>query len=146
MPAMVVRAVRSEDAETLAELSASLGYAIDAAAIRSAVEHLASEPERLVLAAVVGDDVVGWVDAAVERHLQSETVVVMSGIVVRDDLRGGRIGRALCRAVETRALDIGVASVRVRSQQNRSDPHRFYLRDGYERKKVSVVFEKRLAP
>ena len=95
-----------------------------------------------VVAAILQDAVIGWIDAAVERHLQSAPAVVIGGLVVRDDMRGKRIGQQLCHAVELWAVQIGVAAVRVRSRLKRADAHRFYLRDGYIQVKISAVFEK----
>lgn len=84
----------------------------------------------------------GWVDAAVERHLQSKPVVMIGGLVVREDLRGKGIGQQLCHAVEHWATQIGIGVVRVRCELKRADAHRFYLREGYSQVKVSSVFEK----
>jgi len=88
--------------------------------MRSRIEELADNNERVVLAAVLRDVVVGWIDAAVERHLQSPPVVVIGGLVVKDDIRGKRIGQHLCHAVERWAVRIGIAAVRVRSQLKRT--------------------------
>jgi GNAT superfamily N-acetyltransferase len=139
---VTIRVVRVGDAETVALLSASLGYPASAGDMRSRIEELAYDKDRMVFVAVLQDVLVGWADAAVERHLQSKTVVVLGGLVVRADMRGRRIGQQLCHAVEQWALRIEVATVRVRSQVKRSDAHRFYLRDGYTQVKTSAVFEK----
>jgi GNAT superfamily N-acetyltransferase len=139
-----IRAIRADDAEMVAALSASFGYPTDASEMRLRIEELANSNERMAFAAVLQGVVVGWIDAAVERHLQSKPVVVIGGLVVRDDMRGKRIGQQLCHAVERWAIQIGVAVVRVRSQMKRADAHRFYLRDGYTQVKVSAVFEKDL--
>jgi GNAT superfamily N-acetyltransferase len=137
-----IRAVRADDAEMVAALSASFGYPTDASDMRSRIEELARSKDRMALAAVLQGVVVGWVDAAVERHLQSRPVVVIGGLVVRDDMRGQRIGRQLCHAVERWAVEIGIGAVRVRSQMKRAGAHRFYLREGYTQVKISAVFEK----
>ena len=139
---MKVRALRVDDAEAVAALSAALGYPAREEEIRSRIQQLAENSERMALAAVLQDEVVGWIDAAVERHLQSESVVVIGGLVVRNDVRGRRIGQHLCQAVEQWAVQIGIATVRVRSQLKRADAHRFYLRGGYSQVKISAVLEK----
>jgi GNAT superfamily N-acetyltransferase len=134
--------VREDDAEMIAALSASFGYPASADEMRSRIKELAASKDRLAFAAVLQDVVVGWIDAAVERRLQSKAVVVIGGLVVREDLRGKRIGQRLCYAVEQWAAEMGIAAVRVRSQTKRADAHRFYLRDGYRQVKISAVFEK----
>jgi GNAT superfamily N-acetyltransferase len=141
-----IRAIRADDAEAVAALSASLGYSASAGEMRSRINELADNNDRIALAAVLQDEVMGWVDAAVERHLQSKPVVVIGGLVVRDDMRGNRIGQQLCRAVEQWAVQIGVNAIRVISQLKRADAHRFYLRDGYTQVKISAVFEKQVLP
>jgi GNAT superfamily N-acetyltransferase len=144
MEKVTIRVLRADDAETFAALSASLGYPASAGEVRSRIEVLAGSNDRMAFAAILQDAVVGWIDAAVERHLQSEPVVVIGGLVVRDDVRGRRIGQQLCLAVEQWAVQIGIGAVRVRSQMKRADAHRFYLRDGYTQVKISAVFEKRV--
>src|ERR1700744_3191020 len=116
MDNVMVRALLADDAEAVAALSTSLGYPTGVSEVRSRIEALARNSDRLALAATVQDVVVGWIDAAVERHLQSEPAVVIGGLVVRDDMRGRRIGQQLCQAVEEWAVQIGVSTVRVRSQ------------------------------
>lgn len=46
-------------------------------------------------------------------------------------LRGGKIGAALMRRAEARALERGAALVQLTSDVRRSDAHRFYRRLGY---------------
>jgi GNAT superfamily N-acetyltransferase len=146
MTEVTIRALQPGDAETVAELSISLGYPAKAGELRLRMEALAGSNDRIALAATLHDVVVGWIEAAIERHLQSEPVVVIGGLIVRDDMRGKRIGQQLCQAVEQWAEQIGIARVRVRSQTKRVDAHRFYMREGYEQVKVSAVFEKNVLP
>jgi len=142
MEKVTIRVLRVDDAKTVATLSASLGYLASAEEVQSRIELLADSNDRMAFAAILQDAVVGWIDAAVERHLQSEPVVVIGGLIVRDDMRGKRIGQQLCHAVEQWAAQIEISAVRVRSQLKRADAHRFYLRDGYTQMKISAVFEK----
>ena len=92
---VIVRPVRPEGAAAIAVLSKSLGYPVAEEYLRLRIGQLADCSERLALAAVLEGEVVGWVDVAVERHLQSAAVVVIVGLVVRDDMRRRRIGLAL---------------------------------------------------
>ena len=145
MKEITFRPLRIDDAAAVAALNEGLGYPTTAGRVRARIEVLMASDERLGLAALWRDVLVGWVDAAVEHHLQAEPVVTIGGLVVREDLRGNGIGQQLCSAVETWAATLGVAVVRVRSQQKRTDAHRFYARDGYEEAKISLVFEKRIS-
>jgi GNAT superfamily N-acetyltransferase len=140
-----IRQLAVADAEAAAELSSQLGYPCSAGELRERIEELSRAPDRVAFAAVVdgqGGQIVGWIDAAMERHLQSPASAVIGGLVVREDMRGLGVGRRLCLEVEEWARSKSVPLVRVRSQIKREDAHRFYLRDGYRKVKTSFVFEK----
>jgi GNAT superfamily N-acetyltransferase len=140
-----IRQLAVADAEAAAELSSQLGYPCSAGDLRERIEELSHAPDRVAFAAVVdgqGGQIVGWIDAAIERHLQSPASAVIGGLVVREDMRGLGVGRRLCLEVEDWARSKSVPLVRVRSQIKREDAHRFYLRDGYRKVKTSFVFEK----
>jgi GNAT superfamily N-acetyltransferase len=137
-----IRRLTVDDAEAAAELSGELGYSCTAEDLRERIEELSRAADRVAFAAVIEDQIVGWIDAAMERHLQSPASAVIGGLVVREDLRGLGVGRHLCVEVEQWARSRSVPLVRVRSQIKREDAHRFYLRDGYRKVKTSLVFEK----
>lgn len=141
---LTVRPLAIEDAEAVSSLSTQLGYPCDAATMRKRIHQLTQSSDRIAFVAVLEDVVVGWADASIERHLQSQDVVELGGLVVKEGHRGLGIGRRLCEAVEQWAVRQEIPRVRVRSQIKRQDAHRFYLRDGYEHVKTSEVFEKRL--
>ncbi len=140
--AAIVRQLTVDDAEEVAELSAQLGYSADASVVRRRLQAMSDAPDRVALGAVLDGRLIGWIDASVERHLQSDDVVDIGGLVVRDGARGLGIGRRLCAEIEQWTRSKGIGRVRVRSQIKREDAHRFYLRDGYEIVKTSRVFEK----
>jgi GNAT superfamily N-acetyltransferase len=137
-----VRRMEDRDAEAAAELAGQLGYARSAEDVRKWLRD--AEAEQVALVAEAGAEVVGWVEVCVERRLQNEAYALIGGLVVREDMRGQRIGQTLCEAAEEWARERGVALMRVTSRSTREAAHRFYLRDGYEVVKTSVVFEKRL--
>ena len=137
-----IRRLTVDDADAAAELSSQLGYPCSAEDLRERIEELSRAADRVAFAAVIDGQIVGWIDAAMERHLQSPASAVIGGLVVREDLRGLGVGRRLCVEVEQWARSRSVPLVRVRSQIKREDAHRFYLRDGYRKVKTSLVFEK----
>jgi GNAT superfamily N-acetyltransferase len=141
---VVVRRLVAEDASAVAELSDQLGYPGSAEELRKRIESMARSEDRVAFAAVRTTQLVGWIDAAVERHLQAPDTVVIGGLVVRESVRGCGVGKRLCEEVEDWARSRGFRRVRVRSQIKREDAHRFYLRDGYRQVKTSLVFEKSL--
>jgi GNAT superfamily N-acetyltransferase len=139
------RQLTSDDSAAAAELSSQLGYPNSPDELRQRIEETSRSADRVAFAAVLDGQIVGWIDAAIERHLQSSACAVIGGLVVRDDARGLGIGRRLCLEVEDWARSQSIPVVRVRSQIKREDTHRFYLRDGYSKVKTSLVFEKRLS-
>jgi len=140
--AVSIRRLTVEDAEAAAELCSQLGYPTSPGDLRERIEELSRAADRVAFAAVVDGQIVGWIDAAMERHLQSPASAVIGGLVVREDMRGLGVGKRLCLEVEEWARSKSVPLVRVRSQIKREDAHRFYLRDGYSKVKTSYVFEK----
>ena len=139
---MSIRRLAVDDAEAAAELSSQLGYPCSARDLRERIEEMLRAADRVAFAAVADGQMVGWIDAAMERHLQAPASVVIGGLVVREDMRGLGVGKLLCVEVEEWARSKSVPLVRVRSQIKREDAHRFYLRDGYSKVKTSFVFEK----
>jgi GNAT superfamily N-acetyltransferase len=142
--AVFVRRLVADDAEEVAALSGQLGYVAGAEQIQRRLHSLSGDENRLALGALLDGRLVGWIDASVERHLQSEDVVDIGGLVVSEGARGLGIGRRLCEEVEAWTRAKGFGRVRVRSQIKREDAHRFYLRNGYEKVKTSLVLDKKL--
>jgi GNAT superfamily N-acetyltransferase len=140
-----IRRLTADDAEAAAELSSQLGYPCSAENLRERIDEMSRAADRVAFAAVVAgqeSQIVGWIDAVIERHLQSPASAVIGGLVVREDMRGLGTGKRLCLAVEEWARSKSIPIIRVRSQIKREDAHRFYLRDGYRKVKTSFVFEK----
>jgi GNAT superfamily N-acetyltransferase len=131
------------DADAVCALITQLGYERPVDEVLAWIAGLpAREGTQIGLVACVGAAVVGWIEASVERHLQTPPQVLIGGLVVRDGVRGAGIGRLLCEAVEKWTMELGIAKVKVTSRSTREAAHRFYLRDGYRVVKTSLVFEK----
>lgn len=141
---LTIRRLTIDDAEEAAELCSQLGYPNSPNDLRMRIEERTRSTDSVALAALLNGLIVGWIDASIERHLQSPASVVIGGLVVRDGARGLGIGKRLCLEIEQWARDKSVPVLRVRSQIIREDAHRFYLREGYNKVKTSVVFEKPL--
>jgi GNAT superfamily N-acetyltransferase len=140
--AILIRPLTPDDAPAAAELSAQLGYPASSADLRVRIETLAHTSGHIALAALQGNQLIGWIHGIVEQHLQDPDAVNIGGLVVRDTARGSGAGKRLCEAVESWAREQSISTVRVRSQIKRTDAHRFYLRDGYRHVKTSLIFEK----
>jgi GNAT superfamily N-acetyltransferase len=123
-------------------LTAELGYERTPGEIRAWIHQRRSD--QVAFVARFNGEVVGWIEAAVEHRVQSPPYVLIGGLVVSQQVRGGGIGRQLCGRVEAWSSDRGVNTVRVTSRSTRAEAHRFYLQNGYETVKTSMVFEKRV--
>ena len=141
-----IRPIRSEDAIAVADLVAQLGYERTPEQIRNWVNGLASRPDQAAFVAELDGRVVAWIDVSLAWHLQSDVLGLIGGLVVRDGVRGGGIGRRLCERAEEWSRSQGAKKIRVTSRSTREAAHRFYLRDGYQQTKISMVFEKALEP
>ena len=143
---VVIRAIAVEDANAVAELVRQLGYERTPAQIAGWIAALAGRGrEQQAFVACMGDEVVGWIEVALERRLQNEACGHIGGLVVKEGVRCAGIGRQLCTHAEGWVAKQGVTVMRVLSRSTRERAHQFYLRDGYRQVKMSCVFEKPLA-
>jgi GNAT superfamily N-acetyltransferase len=141
---VTVRKLTADDSDAAAEFSGQLGYPVSSVEMQHRLEQMLQSPDRIALGALLNDELAGWVDASIERHLQSQDTVVIGGLVVRDGCRNLGIGKRLCHEIEQWAREKSINVLRVRSQIARERAHHFYLRDGYRQVKTSLVFEKSL--
>jgi (aminoalkyl)phosphonate N-acetyltransferase len=141
---MEIREIEPGDAEAVAALTRQLGYERNAEQIRAWIADAGTrDGQQAAFVACVEGGVAGWVEVSIERRLQSEPFAMIGGLVVGDGERGRGIGRQLCQRAEVWAWERGLGRVRVTSRSTRKGAHRFYLRDGYELVKTSLVFEKK---
>lgn len=132
------------DAESVSRLIDQLGYQRTPSEVEAWIGGLDGGARQTALVACIDGEVTGWIEVSIERRLQSAPFALIGGLVVADGMRNGGIGRLLCQAAEEWARDRGMGKMRVTSRSTRADAHRFYLRDGYEAVKTSMVFEKDL--
>ena len=140
---VVVRAMESGDAGVVVGLIEQLGYGRTAEEVLEWLDGVQAETQAAFVACV-GGEVVGWIEVSLERRLQYPQFALIGGLVVREGMRGMGIGRRLCEEAERWGVERGVSRIRVTSRSTREDAHRFYLRDGYESVKTSMVFEKKV--
>ena len=140
-----IRAARTYDAQSIAELGAELGYPSTRQQIATRLAGVEAEPSSRVLVAEDGEGrVVGWLHVAARTQLTEDRCAEILGLVVDASARGGGVGADLVRAAEEWARAEGCVRIRVRSRDTRERAHRFYERSGYERNKVQLVLHKAL--
>jgi GNAT superfamily N-acetyltransferase len=143
---MTVRRMKGGDAESVAPLVVQLGYSRTVAEVVAWIKTLPKNGSQAAFVACVGGEIAGWIEVSTERHLQAAPCALIGGLVVRDGMRSKKVGQRLCEEAERWARERGLGVVKVTSRSTRTDAHRFYLRDGYEVVKTSLVFEKKLTP
>ncbi len=141
---VLIRAIEIADAEAVAALTQQLGYQRTGDDIALWIQALGTAANQGALVACLAGSVVGWIEVSIERRLQTAPFALIGGLVVAVGVRGRGIGKQLCEAAEDWARERGIETLRVTSRSTRIDAHRFYLRDGYETVKTSMVFEKKL--
>lgn len=140
-----VRRAESRDAAALADLTAQLGYPVDATELARRLDSvLADQRSALLVAADGSDGVVGWLHVVIRHLLERPPSALIAGFVVDERHRSEGIGQRLLEAGEEWAHAQGVASMTLYSRQTRTRAHRFYLREGYRIAKESYFFEKGL--
>jgi len=136
-----LRRARLEDAAEIGRLVTELGYPIDAGAILPRLQALLVHPDHLVTVAAGPNDRLSGVIMAEHRVLllYGPQVEIM-GLSVGSDVRRMGVGRALVKAVEAWAQQIGDRQIVVRSNVVRPESHPFYEKIGYKRKKTQHVY------
>jgi GNAT superfamily N-acetyltransferase len=138
-----VREIQVTDAAAAAQLSAQFGYPVDATVMQTRIQLL-DRNLRAVLVACSSREVLGWIDVCEVHHLQSGACAEIGGLVVSEACRSKGVGARLVASAERWACARGLSRIVVRSQVAREAAHRFYLREGYQHTKTSLVFTKEI--
>jgi GNAT superfamily N-acetyltransferase len=142
---VAVRGVEPADLPEVQALSAHLGYLVTPQLLRDNLAALSARADHLLLAAVAGGRVCGWICAARVLTLFEPAWVEVEGLVVAEDQRGQGAGAALLRAVEAWAEGQRVGEVQLGCRITRTGAHRFYERMGYRVSKTQHRFVRKLA-
>lgn len=128
----------------LMKLNAQLGYERSINEISAQLEKIISLEDHLFLAAVLNDEVAGWVHFHLVYPITSLTYAEVAGLVVDQSCRMQGVGQTLMQAGEDWTSSQGINVVRVRSRVQRTNAHKFYEHIGYECIKEQKTFVKNL--
>jgi predicted N-acetyltransferase YhbS len=142
---MNVRVAQISDARDIARLTTELGYPADEATLASRLGALLGIPDQLVLVAVAGTEVIGWLQAHASVVLESGHRVEIVGLIVSPAARRRGVGRELVQRAEQWATGLGARTMVVRSNLTRLESHHFYPALGFTLAKNQAVY-RRLIP
>lgn len=142
---VAIRAAEPTDFPQIGELAGQLGYPSTTEEVARRYAEMKNSAEHGVFVAEVGDGrIAGWVGVFVQRTMESDACVEISGLVVDEHCRSRGLGLRLLKRAEQWAREKGCRTVRLRSNVIRKRAHAFYERQGYEHVKTQKAFRKQL--
>lgn len=131
------------DASTMARLSMQLGYDSSEVKMRQRLTRLREDLSHAVfVAALEGDQVVGWAHVELRMPLWSDPFAEIMGLVVDTNHRRLGIGRALVDRVAAWAETHQIPDLRARAQEHREDALSFYEGLEFELYKEQQVYRR----
>ena len=130
---LIVRLPVADDCSAIRQLIEQLGYAATEVEVRTRL-RLVEESGQHALVAERDGKVIGCLTTSTMVVLHRPAPVGrISMMVVDEQYRGQGIGAAMVREAERLLADRGCQMVEVTSNNRRSDAHRFWESNGYER-------------
>lgn len=142
--AIGIRPATGTDAEDLARLGAEFGYPSTVEGTVSRLASLLSNDDQVVWIAEDEVGALGWLNARINRQLESPPYGEIVGLVVTATRRSQGIGAALVAKAEDWAKEHGLDTIRVRSRIERNRAHGFYQQLNYVLLKTQCCFAKSL--
>lgn len=139
-----IRPASAADVAQVAELAGHLGYSVTEEEVRDRMLLLCGDDHALSVAATPAEGVVGWVEVRLEQTILRRRRCRITGLVVRPASRRGGVGRALLSWAESWARARGCQEVYLTTNVQRADAHAFYEALGWERRKTSHVYARRV--
>jgi len=144
MEDVVVRACRGADCQSLASLATQLGYPCTEDEVRQRLPRHQGREACVILVAELGGRVVAWESLEVVDRFYLDRYAEVTGLVVDEAWRGRGIGGKLVSAAESWARSVGLELLRLKTNSQRRDAHRFYQGLGFEKTKEQFVYVKRI--
>ena len=140
-----IRVATARDASAIARLAGELNYPSTPEQMRDRLAAMENDPcHATFVAAIRGDEVVGWIHMSQVHSLTSEPRAEIVNLIVDSRYRSAGTGRLLVERGEEWARERGLTVVGVRSNVIRERAHAFYLRLGYTIAKSQRIFRKTL--
>lgn len=137
-----IRQVREDDVAPLAGLMTELGYPTTESDMRERLRVLEREPHYILFIADWGGAVVGMAGATRSFYFeQNGSYVRLAALVAKETHRNMGVGKALVKAVELWAKQIGANAIVLNcgNREERQAAHIFYQRLGFEAKSTGYL-------
>jgi len=131
-----------DNTDAIAHLTLELGYEVSVEDTRVWLRELIASPVHLVLVAVTGTSVCGWLVIEKRLFLESGFAAEITGLVVGVNFRRQGIAEALVNSAELWGREHGLTRLFVRSNVARDASHAFYPSIGFNLSKTSHVYVK----
>lgn len=132
MESLSIRKILPGDAAVVARLMLELGYRISPEDLLRNIERQQRTGLEQAFVAELNGNLLGVVGCSVVGMLhQPELIGRMTTLVVTEQARGKRVGRALVECAEQYFSAHGCSRIEVTSNRTREAAHRFYLSLGY---------------
>jgi GNAT superfamily N-acetyltransferase len=129
----VIRSAGRDDARTVAELLAALGYPSPVAHIERRIAECAASADTAVFVAESAQRIVGVISFhCIPLFHADGSLGRITSLVVSPDYRQRGIGRLLVAAAERFAREYGCTRIEVTSGNHRPEAHAFYEHLGYQ--------------
>ena len=138
---VVIRKAAEADADAVARLSGQLGYPVARSEIPARLRDAEADAARMIVVAVRGVEVVGWMDVQRRSALESGAWGEIVGLVVDEACRGSGVGTMLVAWAKEWTRASGLARLRVRTNAERRDAAAFYEARGFVLKKMHGVYD-----
>ena len=139
---MSIRELCETDIEDFADLARQLGYEVNKKHLMDRIMN--KNENEIVFVYYECEKIVGWIDCRISSTYLVEKHCEIVGLIVDEKHRGKKIGKSLVKSGEDWAKKNSIDKVTVRSNVKRERAHKFYIENGYEVKKQSMVFEKEI--
>ena len=113
MESTTIRPMAIADAGAVAALAQQAGYRATSIDIARRHDAVMSLPHSMLFVAQGAEDVIGWAHVHGISHLLSDSYAAVLGLVVRSDLRGHGVGRALIDECRRWAQSNGFVDLRL---------------------------------
>jgi GNAT superfamily N-acetyltransferase len=139
-----IRIALETDTPAISDLSERLGYPAALQVISARIQKILARNDQLLLVALLGQQVCGWLQAHATETIESGARVEILGLIVGEQARRRGLGRLLVEHTERWAAEIGAEAVVVRTNIARAASQTFYQALGYSHSKTQAVYRKPL--